>query len=166
MKAIYNKIFSHFSNNNSLPNSNKATEFDNINLCFVDDSPNYGMLLTKNKNKVIYVAPGNYIVDGTIIIPEVKESYCFGNLIGPDNVNKIKTVCGNSKIKAVVYSSKQNVNIYINTITVRHNYTGLYCNGNLCHITVKQIVGEYSEDICPLIDTNMYEQIPDNWYLN
>ena len=156
--------------------SNISTDTNNtVNLTDISDLTNIfkegnsvkiNAELTKNKNKVIYVAPGNYIVDGTIIIPEVKEFYCFGNLIGPDNVNKIKTVCGNSKIKAVVYSSKQNVNIYINTITVRHNYTGLYCNGNLCHITVKQIVGEYSEDICPLIDTNMYEQIPDNWYLN
>ena len=64
MKAIYNKIFSHFSNNNSLPNSNKATEFDNINLCFVDDSPNYGMLLTKNKNKCINIDYIQFIPNG------------------------------------------------------------------------------------------------------
>ena len=68
MQSIYNKIFSHYYNNNINLNSTKEKEkaitYDNINLCFMDDSPNYGMLLTKNKNNCVNIDYIEFIPNG------------------------------------------------------------------------------------------------------
>ena len=53
MKPIFNKIFFNINETNSNNNANKINIFDPINICFVEDSPNYGMLITKNKNNCI-----------------------------------------------------------------------------------------------------------------
>ena len=59
MKSIYNSIF---NNINRKTNYYKKINFiDDIIICFMDDSPNYGILLTKTKNN-------NYIFDYIEII--------------------------------------------------------------------------------------------------
>ena len=52
-KKIFDKIFNNIIESNSNSNKNKENYNDNINVCFVDDSPNYGILITKNKNNSI-----------------------------------------------------------------------------------------------------------------
>ena len=68
MQSIFNKIFSHFYTSNPILNStkekDKALTYDNINLCFMDDSPNYGILLTKNKNNYINIDYIEFIPNG------------------------------------------------------------------------------------------------------
>ena len=48
MKSIFNKIFDNINNINSI--NNKNIPLNPINICFNEYSPNYGILLTFNKN--------------------------------------------------------------------------------------------------------------------
>ena len=68
MKSIFDSIFTNINN--------KTNNYENINfindiiLCFMEDSPNYGLLFTKSKNN-------NYIIDYIEFLPD---GYNFHNL--------------------------------------------------------------------------------------
>ena len=53
MKSIFDKIFTNINGISSNSNINKLNSYDAINICFVNDSPNYGILVTKNRNNCI-----------------------------------------------------------------------------------------------------------------
>lgn len=104
-----------------------------------------------NSSKAIYVGPGDYNVTGTIMLL-CKQFYCLGNIIGPANVVNLKpmseyypgTLYKNDVIRTVVCLSGSNANIYINKITVKHNYCGFYVYySKASNINIGSIVGDY-----------------------
>lgn len=109
--------------------------------------------IEENKANVIYVGPGDYNVDGTIMIGGVKSFYCFGNIVGPLNVSSLKpmseywpgTLYKNDVIRSVVTYNGSNGSVYINKITVRHNYCAFYVYySKASTITIDTIAGKYS----------------------
>ena len=62
IEALFSKIFNCINENNtdddnknSNANNNKFNENDSINICFMNDSPNYGILITLNKNNSVNI---------------------------------------------------------------------------------------------------------------
>ena len=51
MNSIFDKIYANISDINNNPN--RANSFNDIIICFMDASPNYGILITKNRNNCI-----------------------------------------------------------------------------------------------------------------
>ena len=104
-----------------------------------------------NGTKAIYVGPGDYNVDGTIMLV-CKQFYCLGNIIGPKNVSTMQpmseyypgSLYKNDVIRTVVAMSVSGANIYINKITVKHNYCGFYVYyTKASNIHINTIVGDY-----------------------
>ena len=53
IKSIFDKIFTNINNKNPNINITKLNSYDAINICFVNNSPNYGLLITKNRNNSV-----------------------------------------------------------------------------------------------------------------
>ena len=53
IKSIFDKIFTNINNKSPNINFTKLNSYDAINICFVNNSPNYGLLITKNRNNSV-----------------------------------------------------------------------------------------------------------------
>lgn len=140
-----------------------------------------------NKTNVIYVGPGDYNVDGTIMLSSVAGFYCFGNIVGPLDVTKLKpmseywpgTLYRNDVMRSVVTYCGSNGTVYINKITVRHNYCGFYVYfSKASTITINTIAGKYTttakseyksvfnSGVAFTSKSTRYKPITDDWKLN
>ena len=145
--------------------------------------------ISKNTSKLIYVGPGTYNINGTVVLSNVTNFICMGNLNGPSNVSSIKplseywpgTLYRNDVVRSVVCYCGSGANIYIDKITVRHDYCAFYTYySKSSNITIRSIAGSYSVKITDyrkeyksvfglggkLSLATKYKPIPDEWYLN
>lgn len=145
--------------------------------------------LQANKDKLIYVGPGEYTVNSTIALKGLKEFRCYGNIVGPTNISSLKALhelpgWGDGVYRdevsraVVVFNSDEGGRCFIKKITVRHNYTGFYtyfCRG--CDVEVQSIVGSYDTETVERFPsainkntqnakTTFHYPIPDTWLLN
>lgn len=144
------------------------------------DSSAINNAISNNSTKIIYVGPGDYYVDGTVAVWGVKSFYCFGNIIGPENVSTLGRLpkSSNKVMRAVVLFNGGSVSCYIKSITVRHNYCGfhVYYTEN-ANIRIDSIRGSYTTEKVirypsvfnharELERIEYYRPIPDDWVLN
>lgn len=145
--------------------------------------------IEKNKSKVIYVGPGTYNLDGTILLLSVPNFICMGTLQGPANVSKLKpmseywpgTLYRNDVVRALVCYCGSKGNIHISKIVVRHNYCAFYTYySKASNITIDYICGVYSYTSADyrneyksvfgnggkLGKAKRYKPISDEWHMN
>lgn len=154
------------------------------------DANKINAALKTNATKVVYVGPGNYNLNGTICLAGVMNFYCFGNLIGPNDVSKLKpmseywatqgsTLYKNDVIRTLICHNGTGVRCYINKITVKHNYCAFYVYyGKAMNIQIDTITGSYASTTKSeyksvfnngakfTSKTTRYSPIPDEWYMN
>lgn len=145
------------------------------------------------QHKIFYVAPGDYILDGPILIHNC-DFFCFGNIIGPTHTiktfdetwtwaaqlaNESNNMLRDSVASALVNFNGTDLKWYIKKITVRNNYTGCYIYSTTgCNLRIDRITGDYNSSINATHKIEVIENgnkvtketsckyIPDNWHLN
>ena len=136
--------------------ANSETKVQTINEQIAINSP----------NNVLFVGKGKYYVNGTIMLPDsVRYFICLGEIVGPTSIEKLsplsemftnKTIYRDEISRALVMANGSNMNVYIDKLTIRHNYAGFYmyysANSN---ITINRISGEYSNYLGPGVSTGI-----------
>ena len=145
--------------------------------------------ISKYKAKVIYVGPGTYTINGTILLADITTFICMGTIQGPANVSSLKpmseywpsSLYRNDVVRTLVCYCGSKGNIYINKLTVRHNYCAFYTYySKSSNITINSINGTYASTTSDyrkeyksvfgyganLGIARRYKPIPDEWYMN
>lgn len=143
-------------------------------------------------NKVIYVGPGEYSINGSILLGRHESFICLGTIVGPSNISSIQSlntlspstiVYKDEVVQSLFYFMGSHCRVYIKKIIIKNNYCAFYDYfSKNCTFSIGQIIGEYDgiESLTRKIslfgnkansnDTRdpvkMYMPIPDEWYLN
>lgn len=104
-------------------------------------------------NKVIYVGPGEYPINGSILLGRHESFICLGTIIGPSNISSIQslntlspsTVYRDEVVRALFYFMGTHSRVYIKKIVVRNNYCAFYDYSSFnCVFHINEIVGSYN----------------------
>ena len=196
IKQLYDALGGFYPNIEDTFDINQLGIVDLTDVFATGISSDINTAIKENKTgNILYVAPGDYDLDGPIMLSSVRNFICMGNLIGPEDLTAIKpisefftdTVYRDEVVRALVYFMASSANIRINNITVKNNYCGFYAYwSELSNIKIGSIIGEYKTynqqtghtlSVYPSRFGNAstaqstskqtrYLPIPNDWYLN